>query len=53
MSRNSKHAETRCIHAGNTVDPETGAVMPAIYTSSTFENAGLRRTAGVRLLTGR
>ena len=39
MSRNSKHAETRCIHAGNTVDPETGAVMPAIYTSSTFENA--------------
>ena len=39
MSRNSKNPETRCIHAGNTVDPVTGAVMPAIYTSSTFENA--------------
>ena len=38
MSRNSKNLETRCIHAGNTVDPVTGAVMPAIYTSSTFEN---------------
>ena len=40
MSRNSKNPETRCIHAGNTLDPVTGAVMPAIYTSSTFENAG-------------
>jgi len=27
---------TRCIHAGDTVDPATGAVMPAIYTSTTF-----------------
>ena len=39
MSRKSDKPETRCIHAGNTVDPVTGAVMPAIYTSSTFENA--------------
>jgi cystathionine gamma-lyase len=39
MSRKSKHPETRCIHAGDTVDQVTGAVMPAIYTSSTFENA--------------
>jgi cystathionine gamma-lyase len=38
MSRNSNKPETRCIHAGNTVDAVTGAVMPAIYTSSTFEN---------------
>jgi cystathionine gamma-lyase len=38
MGRNSKHPETQCIHAGDTVDPVTGAVMPAIYTSSTFEN---------------
>ncbi|MDH3976887.1 MAG: PLP-dependent aspartate aminotransferase family protein [Gammaproteobacteria bacterium] len=30
---------TRCIHDGDTVDPATGAVMPAIYTSSTYENA--------------
>lgn len=28
--------DTRCIHAGDTVDPATGAVMPPIYTSSTF-----------------
>jgi cystathionine gamma-lyase len=28
---------TRCIHAGDTADPVTGAVMPAIYTSTTFE----------------
>ena len=39
MKRDSKKTETRCIHAGNTVDPVTGAVMPAIVTSSTFENA--------------
>jgi cystathionine gamma-lyase len=38
MSRHSDKAETQCIHAGNTVDPVTGAVMPAIHTSSTFEN---------------
>jgi cystathionine gamma-lyase len=38
MSRHSDKAETQCIHAGHTVDPVTGAVMPAIYTSSTFEN---------------
>jgi cystathionine gamma-lyase len=39
MNRKSDKPETRCIHAGNTVDSVTGAVMPAIYTSSTFENA--------------
>jgi cystathionine beta-lyase/cystathionine gamma-synthase len=39
MSRKSKKPETQCIHAGATVDAHTGAVMPAIYTSSTFENA--------------
>ena len=39
MSRKSDKPETRCIHAGDTVDHATGAVMPAIYTSSTFENA--------------
>ena len=38
MNRKSDKAETRCVHAGHTVDPVTGAVMPAIYTSSTFEN---------------
>lgn len=27
---------TRCIHAGDTVDPATGAVMPPVVTSTTF-----------------
>ena len=27
---------TRCIHAGDTIDPATGAVMPPIVTSTTF-----------------
>lgn len=27
---------TKAIHAGNTPDPTTGAVMPPIYMSSTF-----------------
>jgi cystathionine gamma-lyase len=31
------HFATQCIHAGETADPVTGAVMPAIYTSTTFE----------------
>ncbi|RLA25370.1 MAG: cystathionine beta-lyase, partial [Gammaproteobacteria bacterium] len=35
-SENKSKIATRCIHAGNTVDPATGAVMPPIYTSSTF-----------------
>lgn len=35
--RNSKHKmATRCIHAGDTVDSATGAVMPPIHTSTTF-----------------
>ncbi|MEC9375805.1 MAG: PLP-dependent aspartate aminotransferase family protein [Pseudomonadota bacterium] len=38
MRRKSKNPETQCIHAGDTVDYATGAVMPAIFTSSTFEN---------------
>jgi len=35
-SRTEHKLATRCIHAGNTVDAATGAVMPAIYTSTTF-----------------
>src|SRR5215510_4977978 len=27
---------TRCIHAGQSPDPTTGAVMPPIYTTSTY-----------------
>lgn len=34
---NSEHKlETRCIHAGDTVDAATGAVMPPIVTSTTY-----------------
>jgi len=35
--KNKIHPETQCIHAGDTVDPLTGAVMPPIYPSSTFK----------------
>ncbi len=30
---------TRCIHAGDTVDTVTGAVMPPVYTSTTYRQA--------------
>jgi len=33
---NGQHFETRTIHAGQEPDPQTGAVMPPIHTSSTF-----------------
>jgi cystathionine gamma-lyase len=33
----TKHGfSTRCIHAGQSPDPSTGAVMPPIYTTSTY-----------------
>jgi len=38
MSRKSDNKATQCIHAGDTVDKATGAVMPPIYATSTFEN---------------
>lgn len=37
---------TRCIHAGDTVDPATGAVMPPIHTSVTFAQEELGATRG-------
>lgn len=33
------HFDTLCIHGGQAACPATGAVMPAIYTSSTFKQA--------------
>lgn len=33
---NSHKFSTRCIHAGQSPDPSTGAVMPPIYTTSTY-----------------
>ncbi|MCZ6517238.1 MAG: PLP-dependent aspartate aminotransferase family protein [Gammaproteobacteria bacterium] len=38
MSGSRKKFDTLCIHAGQTTDPATGAVMPPIYTSTTFEH---------------
>ena len=32
----SKKLETRAIHGGQEFDPTTGAVMPPIYTTSTY-----------------
>lgn len=36
MARDPLHLASRCIHGGQAPDPTTGAVMPPIYTSSTF-----------------
>jgi len=35
-NNNKLNLATRCIHAGNTVDAATGAVMPPIVTSTTY-----------------
>lgn len=35
-SSSSLRFSTRCIHAGQSPDPSTGAVMPPIYTTSTY-----------------
>src|SRR5262245_26829777 len=47
MTDDTKHLGfgTRCIHAGQSPDPSTGAVMPPIYTSSTYaqESPGVHK----------
>lgn len=43
---NKKHFDTRCIHAGQEPCPVTGAVMPPIYTSSTFKQEAPARHQG-------
>jgi cystathionine gamma-lyase len=46
MSSSSRQRfATRCIHAGQTPDPSTGAVMPPIYTTSTYaqESPGVHK----------
>lgn len=35
--KSAQHFDTLCIHGGQSTCPITGAVMPAIYTSSTFK----------------
>lgn len=37
----SQHFETVAIHAGNTADPLTGAVVPPIYQVSTYKQDGV------------
>jgi cystathionine gamma-lyase len=39
-SKKTHNLATRCIHAGHTTDPATGAVMPPIVTSTTFQQPG-------------
>ncbi len=41
MSKRAKSEQfaTACIHAGDTIDAATGAVMPPIYTASTYRQA--------------
>ncbi|MDZ4830043.1 MAG: PLP-dependent aspartate aminotransferase family protein [Phycisphaerae bacterium] len=45
MSHQHLHLSSRCIHGGQHPDPTTGAVMPPIYTSSTFaqESPGVHK----------
>ena len=42
---NKQHLATRVIHAGQSPDPSTGAVMPPIYATSTFaqESPGVHK----------
>ncbi|MFJ9032180.1 cystathionine gamma-synthase [Streptomyces sp. NPDC102274] len=40
-SSEQHHFETRAIHAGNTADPLTGAVVPPIYQVSTYKQDGV------------
>jgi cystathionine gamma-lyase len=45
MSQEHLNLESRCVHGGQHPDPVTGAVMPAIATSSTFiqESPGVHK----------
>ena len=45
MDTNDLHFDTRCIHAGQSPCKVTGAVMPAIYTTSTYaqESPGVHK----------
>lgn len=44
-SKTRQHLSTRVIHAGQSPDPSTGAVMPPIYATSTFvqESPGVHK----------
>ncbi len=38
--------ETACIHAGQSPDPSTGAIMPPVYQTSTYVQEGVGRYRG-------
>ena len=46
FKRNRPHLETRVIHAGQQPCPLTGAVIPAVYTSTTYVQDGIGRNRG-------
>jgi cystathionine gamma-synthase len=46
MSFEQSQFETRAVHVGSAPDPETGAVIPPIYQTSTFAQAGPGRHRG-------
>ena len=46
MSKSGRHIETRAVHAGREIDASSGAVVPPIYLSTTYErdaDGGYRR----------
>ncbi|HZD69333.1 MAG TPA: cystathionine gamma-synthase [Actinomycetes bacterium] len=46
MSSEELHFETRAVHVGSDPDPETGAVIPPIYQTSTFAQQSPGRHRG-------
>jgi cystathionine beta-lyase/cystathionine gamma-synthase len=46
MASKKINFNTRAIHAGQAPDPQTGAVIPPIYTASTFVQEGIGRNKG-------
>lgn len=46
MSFDETHFETKAVHVGSAADPETGAVIPPIYQTSTFAQSSPGRHRG-------
>jgi cystathionine gamma-synthase len=46
MSFDESHFETKAVHVGSAPDPETGAVIPPIYQTSTFAQSSPGRHRG-------
>jgi cystathionine gamma-lyase len=46
MSDQPMHPDTRCVHAGDTQDAATGAVMPPIHTSVTYAQDAVGQDRG-------